>query len=130
LTYPGGNNPRTYSGKYTYSYVPGRLSEYPAIGHDRRYDNLGTAGAKGLLTDTRAIGADWRFVGEELGIALNPFNDPITRMQAFILGEGLGLASFPKTLYQLSQPNGFLEIIMWYNVSNVGVTNTPSNHTH
>ncbi|MCA1745673.1 MAG: LysM peptidoglycan-binding domain-containing protein, partial [Bacteroidales bacterium] len=49
LTYPGGNNPRTYADDYSYSYVPKRLSEYPAIGHDRRYDNLGTAGAKGLL---------------------------------------------------------------------------------
>lgn len=83
MSYPGGNNPRTYAGDYSYSYVPKRLSEYPAIGHDRRYDNLGTAGAKGLLTDTRAIGADWRFVGEELSIALNPFNDSVSRMQAF-----------------------------------------------
>lgn len=33
LSYPGGNNPRTYAGDYSYSYVPLLLSEYPAIGH-------------------------------------------------------------------------------------------------
>jgi len=128
LTYPGGNNPLTYNKDYTYQYVPERLSEYPAIGHDRRYDNLKIQGKKGLFTDTRAIGADWRFVREELGIALNPFNDSITRMQSFILGGGLGLAAFSKTLYQLSQPNGLREVIIWYNISNRGVTNTPSTY--
>ena len=66
------------------------------LGHDRRYDNLGTAGAKGLLTDTRAIGADWRFVGEELFIASNQFVDPITRVQAGILGAGIRISSLPK----------------------------------
>jgi hypothetical protein len=40
LTYPGGNNPRSYNGRYNYSYMPTYRSEYPAIGHDRRYDNL------------------------------------------------------------------------------------------
>ena len=130
LTYPGEDNPLTYNKDYTYQYVPVRLSEYPAIGHDRRYDNLKIQGATGLFTDTRAIGADWRFVGEELSIALNPFNDPISRMQAFILGEGLGIAALPKTLYQLTQPSGLYGVVMWYNISNVGVTNTPSIHKH
>jgi RHS repeat-associated protein len=69
LTYPGPNNPKTYSGKDDYSYVPSNLAEYPAIGHDRRYDNLGIKGASGLFADTRSIGADWKFVGEEFAIA-------------------------------------------------------------
>jgi hypothetical protein len=38
-------------------YIPTNLAEYPAIGHDRRYDNLRIQGASGLFTDTRAIGA-------------------------------------------------------------------------
>lgn len=132
LTYPGGTNPRTFADDYSYSYVPKRLSEYPAIGHDRRYDNLGTAGAKGLLTDTRAIGADWRFVGEEFSIASNQFVDPVSRMQAGILGFGLGVAALPKTIYKLAQPNGqgLTNILIWYNYSNIGVTNAPETHTH
>lgn len=116
LTYPGGNNPLTYGGDYTYEYVPTQLSEYPAIGHDRRYDNLKIEGASGLLLDTRAIGADWRFVVEELFIALNPFGyvntgDSIIitnnedRGKALILGIGLGIAATPKTIFKLSTDN-------------------------
>lgn len=132
LTYPGGDNPKTYAGDYSYSYVPTRLSEYPAIGHDRRYDNLGTLGVKGLLTDTRAIGADWRFVREELFIASSPYADPISRLQAGILGIGLETAALPKTIFQLAQPNGqgLIGIIIWDNTSNIGVTNTPSTFKH
>lgn len=131
LSYPGGDNPMTYAGEYSYSHVPKRLSEYPAIGHDRRYDKLGTAGLKGLITDTRAIGADWRFVGEELNIAANQFVNPIDRMQAGVLGVGLGfLASF-KTVYQMMQgPQGGTEVMVWYHISNQGVNNTPSIHKH
>ncbi|HAN00721.1 MAG TPA: hypothetical protein DCQ26_19175 [Marinilabiliales bacterium] len=117
---------------YNYSYVPTNLAEYPAIGHDRRYDNLKIKGVVGLFTDTRAIGADYRFLVEELGVAVNPFNgaDLITRSQAFTLGEGLGLAAFPKTIFQLSKSAGFVDIIMRYNISNQGVNNAPSIHKH
>jgi RHS repeat-associated protein len=72
LTYPGGNNPKKYNSKYDYSYAPLSFAEYPAIGHDRRYDNLRVEGAKGLLGDTRAIGADWKFVSEEFSVAFAP----------------------------------------------------------
>ena len=128
LTYPGGNNPKSYNGQYNYSYVPTNLSEYPAIGHDRRYDNLKITGASGLFTDTRAIGADWRFVGEELSIAGNPYLNPIDRMSAGILGLGLGLSALPKTLFQLSTPFGYMQTMMWYNFSNQGVNNAPTIH--
>ena len=73
LSYPGGDNPRSYDGKYTYAYVPETAAEYPAIGHDRRYDNLKATGAAGLFTDRRAIGADYRFVAEEYATAMNSF---------------------------------------------------------
>ena len=79
LSYPGGNNPRTYGGNYSYEYIPKYSSEYPAIRHNRRYDNLRIEGAKGLLTDKRAIGADWRFVLEKFAIANNVFNIPIDK---------------------------------------------------
>ena len=125
-TYAGGNNPMTYSGKYTYSYVPTMVTDYPAIGHDRRYDNLGISGVNGLLFDTRAIGADLKFVHEQLIIMNLPF-DPATRINAGLLGIGLGSVAIFKTVYQLSKPQGFSEMNMWYNVSNFGVTNKPGN---
>jgi RHS repeat-associated protein len=131
LSYPGGDNPRSYNGQYNYSYVPSNLAEYPAIGHDRRYDNLGTAGLKGLFTDTRAIGADWKFVKEEFDIAATKGINPIDRVSAFGLGFGLGfLASF-KTIYQGAKgPQGQFETMAWYYLSNQGVTNSPDVHKH
>lgn len=125
-TYAGGDNPMTKSGKYTYSYVPTMLTDYPAIGHDRRYDNLEINEASGLFFDTRAIGADWRFVGEQLIMMSMPL-DPATRINAGILGFGLGAAALPKTILQMVTPNGFGEIMMWYYISNYGVTNKPGN---
>ena len=127
LSYPGGNNPRSYNGDYNYSYVPTSKAEYPAIGHDRRYDNLRAAGAKGLLTDSRTIGADWRFVKEEFGIAFNPGNrNEHEKLDAFFLGIGLGLAALPKTIVTLGSPGGFGYVNIWYGISSIGVTNTPS----
>lgn len=125
LTYPGGDNPRSYNGKYDYSYVPHDLSEYPAIGHDRRYDKLGITGASGLFKDSRAIGADWKFVIEELSLAASPLPGNM-RLHAFTLGLGLGMASLPKTASTLMTPNGFFQIMLWYHVSNQDVKNTPS----
>lgn len=130
LTYPGGNNPRSYNKKYNYSFVPTNLSEYPAIGHDRRYDNLNITGASGLFTDVRAIGADWKFVAEEFSIAVNPFMKPADRLSSGILGFGLGLSALPKTMFQLSSPYGFEQMLMWYQISNQGVNNTPNVHKH
>ncbi|KRD11276.1 hypothetical protein ASE21_06105 [Flavobacterium sp. Root901] len=127
LTYPGGNNPKTYSGADDFSYVPSSLAEYPAIGHDRRYANIGTAGAGGLFGDSKAIGADWRFVGQELSILTLPV-DIKTKVQAGLLGVGLGLFSAGKTIIQLSSPyNGGLgTVLIWDSVANKGVNNQPS----
>ena len=50
----------TYDKDYTYVPIPTMITDYPAIGHDRRYDNLEITRASGLFLDTRAIGADWR----------------------------------------------------------------------
>ena len=116
----------TYNKDYTYSYVPTMITDYPAIGHDRRYDNLEITGASGLFFDPRAIGADWKFVGEQLRILSLPL-EPATRINAGILAIGLGTAALPKTIYQLAKPYGFQEVMMWYHVSNYGVTNKPGN---
>jgi len=128
LSYPGGNNPKTYSGKDDYSYVPANAAEYPAIGHDRRYSKLGTNGLVGLLTDTRTIGADWQFVSQETSIANSPSFNLKTRVQAFLLAKGLGALAYPKTLFHFvsPQPSTALgETMMWYSVGNDGVTNKP-----
>jgi RHS repeat-associated protein len=126
LSYPGGNNPLTYKQEYTYSYVPTNLSEYPAIGHDRRYDNLKIEGLSGLVSDTRAIGADIKFVKEELGIAFMPYMPPKWRLHAAGLGFGLGLMALPKTMFKLGTLSGIAEVAAWYSISNKGVNNTPS----
>jgi hypothetical protein len=62
---------------------------------------LNIQGAKGLLLDTRAIGADWRFVKEELQIAAFPYFDPKSRIDAAVLGVGLGLSALPKTIFKV-----------------------------
>lgn len=131
LSYQGENNSMSMSQRdYNYSYVPKKWLEYPAIGHDRRYDKLGIKGASGLFNDPRAIGADWRFVAEELVISSSPFLSYTDRIMAGSLGIGLGLSALPKTLFQLTNPFGFSQIIMWYIISNQGVNNAPDIHQH
>jgi RHS repeat-associated protein len=125
-TYAGGDNPMTNNKDYTYSYVPTMITDYPAIGHDRRYDNLKITGASGLFFDTRAIGADWKFVSEEFQLChIAP--DIETKIDALILGTGLGMAATSKTLFQMNKLGGLGEIVYWYYISNTGVTNKPGN---
>jgi hypothetical protein len=129
LSYPGGNNPKSFNGLPSYSYVPYSKAEYPAIGHDRRYDNLDAKGATSLLFDTRLVGADLKFVLEEFQIAFNPRNsNEHEKLDAFILGIGLGAASSLKTIYLILREGSSAGayIGMWYGISNVGVTNNPS----
>lgn len=129
LSYAGANNPKTYGGSDSFEYIPKFLSEYPAIGHDRRYANLNIEGASGLFLNTRAIGADWKFVSEELKIAINPFNgaSPNDRLTSSLLGIGLGAAAIPKTIFKFSySDNPIGDLLKDYKESNVGVSNKPS----
>jgi hypothetical protein len=90
---------------------------------------FGIAGASGLLLDSRSIGADWKFVKEEFAIAFDPrYDNQKDRIDAFILGVGLGLAALPKTFVTLGSGNqaGFIYVNFWFNISNIGVTNNPS----
>jgi RHS repeat-associated protein len=124
LSYPGGNNPHSYNGEDNFTYKPKNKAEFPAIGHDRRYYNVGASGATGLLTNTKTIGADWLFVAEELSIANDPSQEFEDRVAAFILGKGLGALAYPKTVYQLIfNPSA---IIPDFIQSNKGVTNSPT----
>ena len=133
MNYPGGNNPQTYPDangkrKWDYSVQPVNLAGFPAIGHDKRYDNLGITGAAGLFLDTRAIGADWLFVKEEMTVALRTWymGDYSTSLKAGTVGGGLGLAALPKTLSLLSVPTGYSYAATWFKISNVRVTNKPT----
>ena len=133
LSYPGGNNPKSYNGKYNYTYQPVFDAEFPAIGHDRNYDRLGIAGAKGLFTDTRAIGADWSFVAQELSHGFSgrliPDFKSADNGASLLLGIGLGLSTLPKTFYTIISKgpiNSSAYISMWYSYSNFNVTNIPS----
>jgi len=130
--YPGGNNPQTYpdsegNRKPHYGTTPVNLAGYPAMGHDKSYDILKINGASGLLSDTRAIGADYRFVRNEfrMGNISMMTGDYSTAARAYGLGVGLGVLALPKTLFQLSKPQGFLQIMMWDAVSQPRQSNTP-----
>jgi hypothetical protein len=67
--------------------------------HDLAYDRKKAKGALDLFLNTDVIDDDWKFVNQELALAMNPSLDPVTRTQAFILGYGLGAASRPKVIY-------------------------------
>jgi hypothetical protein len=57
-SYIGGYNPLTYNKRYSYQFLPKRLSEYPPIRHDKDYDALGIAGISGVFGSTRGWKAD------------------------------------------------------------------------
>jgi hypothetical protein len=40
----------------------------------------------------------------------------------------LGVFALSKTLIGLPSPGGFDQAVMWYNISTIGVTNSPSKH--
>ncbi len=129
LSYPGPDNPRSFNGKYSYAHIPKELSEYPAIGHDRRYDRLGITGASGLFFDPRATGADWRFIMEEFGISTLPIGNG-AKLHAGLFGTFMAVGVLPKTLYSIISSKGIGDIVFWYNISNVGVNNYPDVHKH
>lgn len=97
-TYPGGHNPKKYNGKDDYSYAPSNFVELAAYRHDQHYDKLGVKGIVGLSTSTKAIGADYTYVAENLAAALNPRLSIFQRSKALGLGLGLGAIAAPKTI--------------------------------
>lgn len=99
LTYPGPWNPQTYAGKDDYSYIPTRPEEFPAITHDLTYNSLKIRGGNGLFTATSAISADYKFVTQELAIALTPAYSMRSRVTAGSMGIVLGAFALPKTVY-------------------------------
>ncbi len=105
LTYPGGDNPKAYSGKDDYSFIPSSLIEFPAMQHDLAYDKLGITGASGLLMNRSAISADWTFVNQHLFLSRSGFLSPADRFKSDLLGFGLGLAATPKTLLNVVLPS-------------------------
>jgi RHS repeat-associated protein len=101
LTYSGPSNPKTYSGNDDYSFMPNRIEDVPGMIHDLTYDKLKIKGAVGLFTAKSAIGADYKFVTQELAIAFTPAFSMRTRVMAGALGIGLGLVALPKTVYSV-----------------------------
>jgi|GEM_PF-2940082 len=131
LSYPGPNNPKDYENVDTYEYIPRCPTEYPAIGHDKRYENLKIKGASGLLLNVQSLGADYQFVAEELIIGYTHWN-PVVRFKARAMAFGLGLMALPKTIKFIFIDNLHTPIIKIpeiikenYNISNVGVDNNP-----
>ena|GEM_PF-3665035 len=79
-----------------------------------------------------AIATDYKFVSEELDIALNPFSGAggKDRLAAATLGIGLGLAALPKTLFKYSSSGNSYDFIQnvksHYKKASQGVNNTPT----
>jgi hypothetical protein len=57
-----------------------------------------------MPSDSRAIGADWHFVGQEMAIALIP-GSLKTQIQAGLLRVGLGAIALSKTFGALTNPH-------------------------
>lgn len=129
-TYLGPHNPVSQDGSDNFSYRPSNLADYPPIGHDRRYFNVGASGASGVFFNQKTIGADYKLVAEEFDIASMPFLPINQRFTAGAVVIGIGVAALPKTINLLfTQPtSGFAQIITWYTISSQGVTNRPSGH--
>jgi hypothetical protein len=80
--------------------APTGLTDLGAKWHDLDYDKIGTTGIKGVLTDTRAIGADYRLVAFSLFVAGNGNlqTTAADRAKGLAVGIGIGIASLPKTI--------------------------------
>ncbi|GAB3639106.1 hypothetical protein GCM10027422_46970 [Hymenobacter arcticus] len=134
LDYTGGNNPKSYNGNDNYEHRPESLADYPSIGHDRRYDNIGARGPHGVLFDTHATGADLRFGAEQYGTFVGAFYSGkfVDAYEALGAGTVIGVIGIAKGLYVIAgdPKNGLFELITWYKISNKGVTNDPSYRGH
>lgn len=99
LSYTGSNNPKNYDGTESYSYKPS-LFDMPGYIHDLGYSKMNIGGLSGLAGDRKASMLDYKFVAQEMGIALIP-NLKIGilfRARAFLIGSGLAAIALPKTL--------------------------------
>ncbi len=67
-SYTGGHNPLTYSGDYSYEFMPKNMSEYPPMGHDKDYDVLGLAGSQGVFGSTLGWKADLRLAANSSAV--------------------------------------------------------------
>ena len=115
--YVGPNNPKNNDKTDNYSVTPINQSDANAKEHDIRYDKMKTKGFTGLITETRAIGADYDFVLKQFEAALNPLNNSFKNAATgLISGYALGLFALPKTIIQLIQPNGFMKIYINYHI--------------
>ena len=123
--YIGKHNPQTYpdakdNRKWDYSASPVNFADFAAFLHDKSYDNVGAEGINGVLFDTKAIGADWRFVGNQIvmGKAALMMGDFNSAKLSYGTALGMGLGVTGKTLFQISKPTtGAFEILMWDKIS-------------
>ncbi len=118
--YIGKHNPQTYpdakdNRKWDYSASPVNFADFAAFLHDKSYDNVGAEGINGVLFDTKAIGADWRFVGNQIlmGKAALMMGDFNSAKLSYGTAFGMELGVTGKTLFQISMPTGAFELLMW-----------------
>lgn len=119
--YIGPLNPRTKDGKsWSYQPKPQNRVDAAAMWHDKYYDNVQIEGFSGLLTDTRAIGGDWKFVFETHWVYVTDLSPKVKGIAA-LSSFGLGLVAIPKTFYQLYIKRGGIinPIGSYYNIKEI-----------
>jgi hypothetical protein len=122
----GWNNAMTYDNQQDFNAPCYIQSDPPAKYHDKRYTNVGhwtgkQTGSWGFLLDTRMIGADFRFVVDELKVSQNPDVPHYIRDNARTYAFAIGVAAIPKTIFQLMKPFplNIWEIQFYDNLSNI-----------
>lgn len=139
--YIGADNPKDMCGNPSYALCPKDRLDALAMMHDKRYYNINAKGFKGLVSDPRAIGADWQFVAEAVYLI---YTEPEYIFKAGFCALVIGIGATYKTYKQvflnrdaLENPNGMFlnleEIYYWYQMSNVNkenqyVTDMPDPH--
>ena len=120
LNYLGSKNPKSYNGDWNYTLPPKSIVDKYAKIHDMRYDLLHVSGGGGVIFDSRAIGADYHFIGGELSVFMNPFGNISDRWEAFSAGIIIFAGTLPKTVLTLADPSGTgpANIALWNDYTN------------
>jgi hypothetical protein len=96
-SYTGPNNPKDYTGRDSYQYLPRNWSEYPAYFHDKDYDKLNAVGALDAFTNIATYQADRNLANRSLChvISNNSNKDRARAATVYILFNQIANVKYP-----------------------------------
>ncbi len=97
-SYTGPTNPKDYTGKDSYQYMPKNMSEYPAMLHDVRYDAKGATGITDALLNKKVLGADIKLTIGSAGVMVHPAAPMTDKARAAAVSVAFGNISMAKFL--------------------------------